>query len=63
MLYINVGADALIGPTLGLFGEQALRLEKREDSGFLLLKRVVRGIWRVGHLTNPRNIMSITREP
>ena len=25
MLYINVGADALIGPMEGLFGEQALR--------------------------------------
>ncbi len=25
MLYIYVGADALIGPLAGLFGEQALR--------------------------------------
>jgi len=25
MLYINVGADALIGPIAGLFGEQALQ--------------------------------------
>jgi len=25
MLYINVGADALIGPMAGLFGEQALQ--------------------------------------
>ena len=25
MLYINVGADALIGPMAGVFGEQALR--------------------------------------
>jgi len=28
MLYIYVGADALIGPMAGLFGEQALRVNR-----------------------------------
>ena len=43
MLYINVGADALIGPMAGLFGEQALRYGLTE---YVFLRSTYQKAWR-----------------